>query len=347
MSDQSIEQPLKQRRHAFVPILCRSVFCLALILWIGLLTPTVYAEQVSTKSERPLPLLVRTHQADTPASIAERYLNDASKAWMISEYNGLVTFSDDQAVLVPTAPFRLGGLTPSGYQTVPVLAYTAIGEPSNHNTQVSSAAFDEQMSWLKNSGYTTINPTQLVNFMNLSGPLPRHAVLITVDTEALTFFEQAVPVLTSFGFTATVCVATSRIGKPGNMTWNQLQQLHDVGFSVGCRGRDGRSLSHRGGSRSLKKDFNKIKAELEQAKKTIEGHLGEACTVLAYPQGHTNDLLAAMAAKLGFSLAFLQSAGENPFFGSRFGVHRLVIDRRLDPGEFTQMLTTMVEVDLH
>jgi peptidoglycan/xylan/chitin deacetylase (PgdA/CDA1 family) len=172
-------------------------------------------------------------------------------------------------------------------------------------------------------------------------------VLITADTESSAFFDHAAPVLSAFGFTATLCVATDRVGKPGKMTWDQLRQLGEAGFTIGCRGRLGQSLIRRQGSRSFENDFAEIEAELRQAKQAVERHVGIACTVLAYPQGRTNDLLAAMAAKIGFSLAFVQSAGENSFFGNRFAIHRVVIDKRFSPGEFTQMLTTMVAVDLH
>jgi peptidoglycan/xylan/chitin deacetylase (PgdA/CDA1 family) len=346
MSDQPIEQPLKQRRRTFVLILCRMVI---LILMFGpiLLSPAVHGEEISTSNVQSLPLLVRARQGDTPASLARRYLNDAAKGWMIAEYNGMVSFPDGQAVIVPTAPFRLGGLTPAGYQIVPVLAYTAIGESSGRKTQVSRVAFEEQMSWLKNGGYAAIAPSQLIDFMEFSCQLPRQAVLITADTESLTFFNRVVPILNAFGFTATLCVATERVGKSGNMTWDQLQQLHAAGFSIGCRGRHGRSLTRRPSGQSLENYFNTIEADLRQAKKTVERHLGTACTVLAYPHGHSNDLVAATAAKLGFSAAFVQSTGENPFFGSRFGIHRLVIDSRVGPGQFTEMLTTMVAVDLH
>ncbi|WP_419660117.1 polysaccharide deacetylase family protein [Desulfosarcina variabilis] len=349
MSDLTIEQPFNPHRHAFVLILCRIISLLFVIFWGGLLSSVfhvVHAEQNREAQGRSLPLLVRARQGDTPASLASRYLNDAAKAWMIVDYNGMVTFDDGQAVLIPTAPFRLGGLTPSGYQSVPVLAYADIDEPSNSTAQLSTAAFDEQMSWLKNSGYTTITPAQLLAFMAFSGQLPKHAVLITADTESSAFFDQAVPVLKSFGFTATLFVATARVGKAGNMTWEQLQKLNHAGFAIGCRGQDGRSLTPGLGRRSLEANFAKIETELRQAKKAVEDHLEDTCTVLAYPQGHTNDLLSAMAAKIGFSLAFVQSEGENPFFANRFAIHRLVIDRRLDPDEFTQMLTTRVAVDL-
>jgi hypothetical protein len=131
------------------------------------------------------------------------------------------------------------------------------------------------------------------------------------------------------------------------MTWDQLRQLSEAGYCIGSRARVGR-LSTRGRSdASLKNDFSTIEADLSQAKQTVEHHLGSACTVLAYPDSHTNDLIAAIAAKLGFSAAFVQTAGENPFFGSRFEIHRLVIDSRMGPEQFTELLTTMVAVDLY
>src|SRR6185503_4973502 len=38
---------------------------------------------------------------DTTASLASRYLNDASKAWMIEDYNGVTAISPGQQVVIP------------------------------------------------------------------------------------------------------------------------------------------------------------------------------------------------------------------------------------------------------
>lgn len=319
---------------------------LALLISLAFIPLTVHGEGLDPRADRPLPLLVEARQDDTPATLAQRYLNESSRGWMIVEYNGRATFQGGQAVMIPKGPFRLGGLSPKGYQTVPVLVYPAVGAASDSSKRISPADFEAQMSWLKNSGFTAISPAQLVTFMTFSGQLPRHSVLITADTESCSFLELAVPILKKIGFTATLFVVTDRVGGPETMTWEQLKQLQALGFTIGCRVRNGRLPTLHTSGYPAEADFKALEAELHQAKKTIEHHLDIPYTALAYPSGRHSDLVAAMAAKLGFSSAFVRSAGENPFFGSRFGIHRMVIDSRLDPEQFAKMLTPLVTADL-
>jgi peptidoglycan/xylan/chitin deacetylase (PgdA/CDA1 family) len=327
--------------------ICRTGICFLLLIVLAFLPPPVCGKDVAPDGDRPLPLLVKARQGDTPASLARHYFNDASKGWMIVEYNGRATFSDGQAVLIPKGPFRLGGLTPQGYQSVPVLAYPAIGEKSGRGKPISRATFETQMRWLKNGGFTAITPQQLIDFMDFTGQLPPRSVLITADTEALSFMDNAVPILKALGFTAVLFVATDRVGGPESMSWDQLKQLQMSGYTIGCRGRSGQSLLHQKGGRLLESDFSAIEAELQSAKKTIEGQLTTPCTMLAYPEGDSSNVIGAVAAKLGFSAAFVRSAGENPFFGGPFGIHRTVIDGQMNAKRFAKILTTMVMADLN
>jgi peptidoglycan/xylan/chitin deacetylase (PgdA/CDA1 family) len=317
------------------------------VLIAGVLMPTVSPAEEAVSTAEHSPLMVRVRQGDTPATIAQRYLNDASKAWMVREYNHGVSFSEDGAIIVPRAPFRLGGLTPAGYQTVPVLLYEAFQAPAQGKVRQPISGFKEQMQWLKTHGFTTIHPTQLIGFLAFSEQLPRQAVLITMDTESRVFLEQAIPILESLGFTATVFVASERVGTTGAISWDQLSQLQQAGFTIGCRGKYGRALTRRKKGQSFKTNFVWIESELRQAKTTIETQLGRPCQLLAYPQGKTNNLLAAMAAKLGFSAAFDRSTGDTPFFAARFNIHRTVIDSQSPPDRFGSRLTTFVKADLN
>ncbi|MBC2710464.1 MAG: hypothetical protein HGJ94_05535 [Desulfosarcina sp.] len=151
MSNQSIKHSIEPRKRAFT--VYRMILCMALLICTGLLPPVIHGEEMNADPVPPLPLLVSARRGDTPATIARRYLNDASKGWMIGEYNGIVALSGGQAVMVPLAPFRPGGLTPDGYQTVPVLAYSDIGESPGQKQRVSRSAFNDQMRWLKTEGY--------------------------------------------------------------------------------------------------------------------------------------------------------------------------------------------------
>ncbi len=325
---------------------CRTLIFAALLIGAVLLPPALHGEETITEPLAPPPLLVMAHQGDTPASIAQRYLNDGSKAWMIVEYNGSAAFSGGDPVMVPMAPFRPGGLTPDGYQTVPVLAYDDIGESSGQTRQVSPSAFKHQMQWLKSTGFIAITPRQLTEFMERSGQLPRRSVLITFDTASLSLFEIGIPILKEMGFTATVFVATDGVGGKNAMTWDQIKQLHQGGITIGCRGRSGRSLTRRTKGEAFATYFKSVESELRLARQSIETHLDEPCRFLAYPQGDTNGLVSAMVAKLGFSAAFIRREGDNPFFADRYGIHRTPINHGMNLERFGQRLTTRIKADL-
>jgi len=321
---------------------------LATLLVMLLIVPTVRGEQASDPVRPPL-LLVRARQGDTPQTLARRYLKAASQGWMIAEYNGKNTFSEGEAVLVPRAVFRLGGLSPGGIQVVPVVAYGDIGgadRPANRTSRISRSAFHEQIRWLSDADFTAISPDRLVEFMAFTAQLPQRSVLITVDTESQRFYEDAAPILKAFGMTATVFIAPGRVGEKGAMTWDRIRALSEEGFTIGCRGRYGRSLTRRKRGQSFKENFSWIESELRKGKKKIEAELGKACRFLAYPEGRSDNLIAAMAANLGFSAAFNRSPGGSPFYADRFSIHRNVVDHRTDLDRFSDLLATTIEVDL-
>ena len=322
----------------------RLLICAALLIGTFLLPQALRGEEVESNPSPPLPLLVRARHTDTPAAIAERFLNHASKGWMIVEYNGVASISGGESIMVPVASFRPGGLTPEGYQTVPVLAYSDIGDSS---AQVSRSTFNRQMHWLKTEGFVAITPAELVEFMGFSGQLPRRAVLISFDTASQNLFEIGIPILKKLGFTATVFVATGDLNGKDAMTWDQIRQSHQDGFTIGCRGQSGRSLTRRTKGQAFETYFKSVESELRLGRHAIETHLDAPCLFLAYPHGDTNRLVSAMAAKLGFEAAFIRRAGDNPFFADRYGIHRTPMDSRIDPEQFAKMLTTTIQADLN
>ncbi len=66
---------------------------------------------------------VIAQEGDTFSSLAAKYLNDPSMDWFIAEFNNLSTLNPGQALIIPLKPYGRGGLTLTGYQTVPVLSY--------------------------------------------------------------------------------------------------------------------------------------------------------------------------------------------------------------------------------
>lgn len=322
---------------------------LAALMIVVLIVPAGWGGEPSARVHPPLQL-ARARQGDTPQTLARRYLKAASRGWIIAEYNGKNAFSEGEAVVIPKAVFRPGGLFPDGIQVVPVMAYGDIGDTAGQKDrracQVSRSAFQEQIRWLSDSGFTAIAPDRLVEFMAFTAQLPQRSVLITADTESQRFCEDAAPILKSFGMTATVFVAPGRVGETGTMTWDQIRTLSKEGFTIGCRGRYGRSLTRRKRGQSFKENFSWIESELKQGKKKIETALGKPCRFLAYPEGRSNNLIAAMAANLGFAAAFNREPGGTPFYADRFGIHRDVVDSRTDLDRFSDLLASTIKVNL-
>jgi peptidoglycan/xylan/chitin deacetylase (PgdA/CDA1 family) len=183
--------------------------------------------------------------------------------------------------------------------------------------------------------------------MAFSGQLPRRSVLITFDTVSRSLFEIGIPILKELGFTATVFVVTNDVGGKDAMTWSQIKQLRADGFTIGCQGRSGRSLTRRTTAQAFETYFKSVESELRVARQAIESHLDQPCLFLAYPQGDTNNLVSAMAAKLGFASAFILRTGDNPFFADRYRIHRTPINRGMNLKRFGQSLTTRITADLN
>ena len=59
-------------------------------------------------------------EGDTAERLAQRFLGDPAKGWMIEEYNRTASFTKGQKVIVPKQPWNLSGVYPNGYQLVPV-----------------------------------------------------------------------------------------------------------------------------------------------------------------------------------------------------------------------------------
>ncbi|MBS5151080.1 MAG: polysaccharide deacetylase family protein [Butyricicoccus pullicaecorum] len=78
---------------------------------------------------------------------------------------------------------------------------------------VSPARFEEQMTALKNAGYTAVTPQQLVDYVDKGVPLPEKPVWITMDDGYRSNMEVAAPILERNGLKATVyCIGVS-VGK--------------------------------------------------------------------------------------------------------------------------------------
>jgi hypothetical protein len=108
---------------------------------------------------------------------------------------------------------------------LPVLTYHHILRDEENtrfrhtSTTTSVRAFNNQMAWLRDQGYTTLTMYQLEGYVRNKMNLPARAVVITFDDGLKSVSRYAWPILKQYGFHATAFIISSRI-KAHPLKWD-------------------------------------------------------------------------------------------------------------------------------
>ena len=144
---------------------------------------------------------------------------------------------------------------PQESASVPVLMYHVVAPfpiPSQWNSTyaydleygltVTPGQFAGQMAYLASVHAHAISLNRLADFLIYGLPLPSNPVVITFDDGRESPYQNAVPVLLHYGYTATFFVPSGMVGKfvrsltgtnPQHyMSWTQIQTLADSGFWI-------------------------------------------------------------------------------------------------------------------
>lgn len=185
---------------------------------------------------------------------------------------------------------------------VPVLCYHHIREPKTGQSEtmksysVSPAQFAQQMKALKDSGYETILPNQLYNYLVHGGALPAKPVMLTFDDTDEEQFTIGNTEMKKYGFKGVFFIMTISINRPRYMTKAQLKQLADEGNAV-----ESHTWDHHMVTKYQGEDWEK---QFVKPRKTIEDITGKLATYFAYPFGLWNERAIPELKKAGFKMAF-------------------------------------------
>jgi hypothetical protein len=121
---------------------------------------------------------------------------------------------------------------------VPVLCYHHIREAkpgqseSMKSYSVSPAQFAEQMKALHDSGYQTVLPDQLYEYLVHNGPMPAKPVMLTYDDTDEEQYSIAVPEMNKYGFKGVYFIMSISINRPRYMSKEQIKSLSDSNHSI-------------------------------------------------------------------------------------------------------------------
>lgn len=291
-------------------------------------------------------IIYQLQEETTPAALAERFLKDPRRAWVIEEANPGATFQKGKTVIIPLKDDNRAGLFHEGYQVVPILCYHRFGKTCRSVLCVSETSFRAQLEYLKDNGYRTITLGELYEFITYKRAVPLRSVVITIDDGYRSIYDIAYPLLKEYGFTATMFIYTDFIGATSQATsWDQLREMKAAGFEI-----ESHSVSHSDLTLKRKDESDadyrqRITMELTQSKAIIDRELNQDTRFMAYPYSKYNRYVLAQTDAAGYLMGLTVERGANPFFIDAMVLKRSQVLKE-DLNYFSSRITTLHPVTL-
>ncbi len=204
---------------------------------------------------------------------------------------------------------------------VPVLCYHRIEAGRKDDYTVSPETFAAHMQVLVDSGYTSILPSQLYDYLLYNKTLPEKPVMITFDDSRVEHFEIAAKEMEKRGFRGVFFIMTITYNKKNYMTTDQIAALSKAGHEVGLHSWDHTMVSKYLTEEDWKKNVISPKEKLESI-------IAKPVNYWAYPYGISNRASMEGLDKI-FKLSFILST-------KRDSVYPLQSVRRMIAPEISQ-----------
>lgn len=185
---------------------------------------------------------------------------------------------------------------------VPILCYHDIrnGAPASLRTYtVTPQAFAAQMKILFDSGYKTILPDDLYEYLVHGKSLPEKPVMITFDDTDKDHYIVGAVEMKKYGFKGVFFLMTIAINRKRYMSEDELKELANDGHSIQAHTWDHHMVTKYQGAT--------WDSQLVMPKKRIEAITGKEVKAFAYPFGLWNKEAIPELKKRGYKMAYILS----------------------------------------
>lgn len=220
-----------------------------------------------------------------------------------------------------------------------VMYHSLLKDPARAGEYVvSPEVFKADMEYLLDNGYTSVFPSDLVNYVENGVPLPEKPVLVTFDDGYYNVMEYAFPFMREKGVKGVVNIVgayTERSSEEdehnpaySHLTWEDIAALKESGvFEIGSHTYDMHSIGARSGCKkkygesgetyraALSEDIGRLQTELTEKS-------GVTPVTFAYPYGFISEESVPVLRESGFKV--LLSCYEKPNYISRDDPDRLL-----------------------
>jgi peptidoglycan/xylan/chitin deacetylase (PgdA/CDA1 family) len=215
-------------------------------------------------------------------------------------------------------------------------------DPVFSRLAVSPADLERQLGYLAEAGFTPVTAGTLAAAARdgSAASLPDRPVVLTFDDGFADFHGTVLPLLSAFGFTATIFITAGMIGGPAGspavrplgrmLTWTQLHELAEAGIEIGAHSYTHPQLDQLPAARAGH--------ELRTSKAEIEDHLGSPVPGMAYPYGYFSRAVVAAAQQSGYQYSCAVSNTMGGTDVHPFKQPRLTVRRSTTIDQFSKMI---------
>ena len=213
---------------------------------------------------------------------------------------------------------------------VPVLCYHQIRNALSSDSKranddiIAPDKFKEHIKMLADSGYNSILPDQLYEYLVYGKKLPEKPIMITFDDTDEDQFTVGNSTLKKYGYKGVYFIMTVSIGRKGRinyMTREQIKQLADEGNAIASH-----TYDHKNFAQFTDEDW---KTQIDEPTKKLEQITGKKVEYFAYPYGVYKAANLPKLKEHGFKAAFILSTARDENY-PLFTIRRII-----DPGRYS------------
>jgi peptidoglycan/xylan/chitin deacetylase (PgdA/CDA1 family) len=183
---------------------------------------------------------------------------------------------------------------------VPILCYHRISDGNKGDYTVSEKTFTEHIKTLSDSGYHSVSPDQLYDYLVFNKELPEKPFMISFDDSRIEHFEIAAPILEKYGYRGAFFIMTITNNKKNYMSTEQIAKLAEAGHTIGLH-----SWDHTMATKY--KDSIDWQKQVIAPKEKLEKIIAKSVDYWAYPNGVTNHT-ASEGLSEHFKISFILSS---------------------------------------
>ncbi|MBD2075732.1 glycosyltransferase [Phormidium sp. FACHB-592] len=214
---------------------------------------------------------------------------------------------------------------------LPILMYHRVaptGLSEMNRWRVTPQVFEEQLRYLRETGYYSITLEEWRVAMATRQPLSGRAVLITFDDGYLDFLTYAQPLLKQYGFSVTVFLVADKIGQSNSwdkfygedlplLNWQQIRQLQAEGVEFGSHSASHRPLTGL--------SFAEVVKEGARSRAILQQELQVPIRAFAYPYGDCDRVVEHLIGGCGYTFGLSCHPGLSHFNDALLALPRIEI----------------------